>query len=178
ELRLITEHATQKESGRKTSGILPVTVGFKTNLLQEKGIIPLTSFLGHLTLPHTGRKEFHTTYAAPAFRFAMQHTLSANITLAYNLGAEWDGESPAETYIYSLTNGISISKTLGIYGEFYGYFPTQEKANHFFDCGVTYLINNNCIADFSGGFRLTGNELKNYIALGFSFRADTRGNKR
>ncbi len=170
ELRLITELVSEKTNGNKITGFIPITIGFKTSLFEEKGFIPKTSFIGHITTSEIGSKEFHRKYIAPSFRFTMQHTLTNEISLAYNLGAEWNGENSEHSYIYTFTTGFSLTDKIGCYTELYGYLPTQNKGDHRFDCGFTYLINNDFMADISGGLGLTENAPKNYISLGLSYR--------
>jgi Putative MetA-pathway of phenol degradation len=171
ELRLITEIISEKAENYPTiMGLTPITIGFKTNIAKEKGLLPLVSFIGHLAIPHWASKAFQTRYFAPSFRFTMQHTLSEKFTLAYNLGAEWDGETPLSTFIYTLTSGYSITGKLGVYLEFYGFAPQQQTPDHRFDGGFTFLINPNVMLDVSGGFGLTENAPKNYLSLGFSYR--------
>lgn len=170
EFRLITEFTTEKIYGKKLSGLQPVTVGFKINIAKEKGLLPTTSFIGHLTFPLLAAQSFKATYYAPAFRFTMQHTLSKKLSLSYNLGAEWDGESAVPTFIYTLTSGYSISEKLGAYIEVYGFAPQKLIADHRFDCGITYLLKTNILVDVSGGFGVSDNAPDYYAALGFSFR--------
>lgn len=170
ELRIITELISRKIANVTQTGLMPITVGFKTALLQEKGIVPKTSFIGHITTSNVGSKQFYTKYIAPAFRFVMQHTLSQKMSLSYNLGAEWDGENAAQTYLYTVTTGASFNDKLGGYVELYGFLPKDEKAEHSFDGGLTYLINNDLMIDLSGGFGVTPNAPKHYIALGLSYR--------
>lgn len=176
ELRLITELVTEKNDSFNTTGLLPVTLGFKTKLLEEKGLIPKTSFIGHVTTSGVGSKNFHTTYIAPSFRFTMQHTLSQKLSLAYNLGAEWDGETARPTYIYTLTTGISLSEKLGSFVELYGFAPVSDKADHRFDGGLTYLVCNNCMIDISGGIGLTENAPDYFVSLGVSCRFSVKEN--
>jgi hypothetical protein len=76
ELRLITEIVSEKTNGNINLGFSPITIGFKTSLFEEKGIIPKASFIGHITTSNIGSKEFQTQYIAPSFRFTMQHTLT------------------------------------------------------------------------------------------------------
>jgi hypothetical protein len=173
ELRLITEFVSEKVNKKTFKGILPITLGFKTSLFEEKGIVPKTSFIGHITTSKIGNEKFQTKYIAPSFRFTMQHTLTNKISLAYNLGAEWDGENAGHTYIYTLTTGFSLSEKTGCYTEIYGFLPNDNKADHRFDCGLTYLINNNLMTDISGGFGLSDNAAKNYISFGLSYRFKT-----
>lgn len=171
ELRLITEIISEKAENHPTRvGLTPITIGFKTNIAKEKGVLPLVSFIGHLAIPNWASKAFQTQYFAPSFRFTMQHTLSEKFTLAYNLGAEWDGETPTTTFIYTLTSGCSITSKLGVYLELYGFTPQQQAPDHRFDGGFTFLINQNVMVDVSGGFGLSENAPSNYLSLGFSYR--------
>jgi hypothetical protein len=171
EFRLITEIMSENAINQPNSiGLTPITVGFKTKLADENGVFPLMSFIGHLGIPSWASPEFKTNYFAPNFRFTMQHTLSEKLILAYNLGAEWDGETPNTTFIYTLTSGFSVTKKLGVYLELYGFAPQKLSADHRFDGGFTYLINPNIMVDVSGGFGLTDNAPLYYFSLGFSYR--------
>ncbi|WP_333599098.1 transporter [Flavobacterium sp.] len=170
ELRLITEFVSEKINAEKLSGFTPVLLGFKVSLCEEKGIFPKTSFIGHLSLPNAASSNYKTDYMAPEFRFTMQHSLSEKLSLGYNLGCEWDGFTPAPTYIYTLTTGYSITENLGSYVELFGFAPQDDSANHNLDGGVTYLITDNFMVDLSSGVGLTDNAPDHYFALGFSFR--------
>ena len=101
ELRLISEFTTHTDNSISTNGINPIKIGFKTRLFEEKGIIPVISFIAHLVILASGSKEFQTNYFAPSFRFTMKHTLTDKISLGYNWGAEWDGETP-EPHLFIL----------------------------------------------------------------------------
>lgn len=171
ELRLITEYASIKQNNRNTiSGLAPITIGFKTSLLEEDGIVPKTSFIGHITTAKWGSKNLTTNYIAPSFRFVMQHTISPKVCLAYNLGAEWNGQTAMQTYIYTLTTGITLTEKLGCYAELYGFVKPTLVGDHRCDGGFTYLLTNDIIADISAGVGTYNSELKNYIALGLSYR--------
>lgn len=170
EVRLITEFVSENINNEKSSGFTPVLIGFKVRLCEEKGIVPKTSFIGHIGLPNAASSKYKTNFVAPEFRFTMQHTLSDKFSLSYNLGCEWDGMTPETTFIYTLTTGYSINKTLGCYAEFFGFMPETNKANHSFDGGFTYLINPNFMLDLSSGIGITENAPEHYIAFGFSFR--------
>jgi hypothetical protein len=170
ELRLITEFLSDEINKEKIKGFTPVYLGFKVKLVDEKGIVPKTSFIGHISLPNASSKEFKTEFFAPEFRFVMQHTLSEKISFSYNLGAEWDGFSAEPTFIYTNAIGYSITEKLGSYIEIFGFIPQKENSNHSFDGGITYLINPNFMLDLSSGIGISKNAPKNYFAFGFSFR--------
>jgi hypothetical protein len=170
ELRLITEFVLEEINNEKLNGFTPIFIGFKVKMTDENGIIPKTSFIAHIGLPKAASSNYKADYLAPEFRFTMQHTLSEKLNLGYNLGAEWDGILIQPTYIYTLTTGYSITEKLGSYIELYGFLSQNEKANHNFDGGFTYLINNNFMLDLSSSIGITNNAPKHYFAFGFSFR--------
>ncbi len=170
ELRLITE-LTSLNSGK--IGLLPLTFGFKLNLLKEKGILPTTSLITHLASSNLGSRNYQSTYLAPSFRFTMQHTLSKKATLGYNIGEEWNGETPDPTFIYTLTIGYSLPSNFGSYIEMYGTKPHQQNFEHKFDGGITYLVGQNLLFDISGSIGLSKIHPSNYISLGCSFRFNT-----
>jgi hypothetical protein len=170
ELRLITEYAFDKNDSGNISGIYPVLIGFKARLFEEKGIIPITSFIGHIGIPKLASPEFKANYYFPEFRFTMQHTISKKQSLSYNIGAEWNGETAEPSFVYTLTTGYSITDRIGGYIELYGSVPQIEKPDHRFDAGLTYLFNPNHQLDISGGFGLSETSSKHFISLGYSFR--------
>ena len=172
ELRLIPEYVTSYAQAEKFSGITPLTVGFKVKLAGEKGIFPMVSFIGHLGIPDIASKKFKTEWYAPSFRFTMQHTLSDNLSLGYNVGAEWDGESPQPAFIYTLTTGYSISKKLCAFIELYGFLIQKSTGDHRIDAGLTYLIKNNMAADISGGIGINKYAPAFFIAAGYSIRLE------
>jgi hypothetical protein len=174
ELRLITERVSEKVVNDTKTGLTPITVGFKVKIMEEKGILPKTSFIGHLTIPMLASKALRTDFYAPSFRFTMQHTLSDRSTLAYNLGAEWDGTSPEPTAIYTLTTGFGLTEKLGAYVELYGFAPQNQSADHRFDGGLTYLVSNHVMMDVSGGIGLSQNAPSYFVSLGVSYRFRVR----
>src|SRR6185436_4090262 len=99
EFRLITEFVSVETpiiipSGNDIiSGLQPIQVGGKVALWEEKGLLPKTGLLFHVAPSKLGSKKFQTSKWAPSLRFSFQNSLSENVGLGYNLGAEWDGES-------------------------------------------------------------------------------------
>jgi len=167
ELRLITEI---NSSNSVNAGLVPVLIGFKQRLAEEKGAMPMISFIGHLSLPFASSKKFETSRYAPEFRFTLQHTLSEKISLGYNLGMEWNGEDSNPDYIYTLTTGYSLTSKAGFFVELYGYLNKLNAADHRFDAGFTYLLSRNFMLDVSGGFGITRLSPKHFLSMGFSFR--------
>jgi hypothetical protein len=174
DLRLITGVVTTQLDKEKITGLIPLTIGFKLNFLKEKGLIPQTAFLAHLTFPTLASAKYKLNYYAPSFKFAMQHTLSKKLTLGYNLGALWNGVTTKPIFLYTLTTGISLTEKLDGYIEIYGFAPQHETAQHSTDTGLSYLLTQNISLDISGGYGITQNAPKYFMALGFSFRVNTQ----
>jgi hypothetical protein len=170
EIRLITEYLTNKNEFSNLNGIAPLKIGIKTKLIDEEGIIPTTAFIGHLTLPKLASRGFQQEHYTSDFRFAMQHTISENQTINYNLGAEWNDQNPSATFLYTLTTAYSLSHKIAAYIEFYGFIAQITKPDHRLDGGFTYLINTNRQLDVSAGIGLSNTSPNYFISLGYSFR--------
>lgn len=173
EVRILTEYINiQLDPNPKVDGLLPIQVGFKSKLLDQKGIVPQASFIGHLSLPGLASEQFQQTYFAPSLRLAFLHDIHDRFTVSYNVGAEWDGETPRPDFIYTFSLSAGLVAGFGVYAEIYGDVPQQlEDDNKLrFDAGLTYLITNDIQADVSGGIGLTENAPEKYIAIGLSYR--------
>lgn len=180
EFRLITEFISQEtpliipDGNDFISGILPVQLGGKIGLTEEKGILPKTSFIFHVAAPKIASKKFRASKWAPNFRFTMQNTLSENIGLGYNLGAEWDGESNTPAFIYTIAPGFNIGKNWYGYIEAFGSVKKNEKPEHAIDGGIACYFSDNSKIDFSAGYGLSDAAVDWYVAIGYSFRLSVR----
>lgn len=179
EFRLITTLVSQElpltipKGNDYETGLLPVQVGGKVFLFEEKGLIPKTSLIFHVAPKKWGSKKFHYTKWAPNFRFVMQNTLSNTVGLGYNLGAEWDGSSNMPAWIYTFAPGFNIGKKWYGYVEAFGAVKKGDLPEHALDAGIAYYFNDDNKIDLSSGFALTGNATDWYGAIGFSFRFNT-----
>jgi hypothetical protein len=163
EIRLITEVVSYHFLSERNTGLTPVEVGLKTNLIQESGVVPTISFIGYVSIPEFASKGFKNNYSHPRFRFAFEHTLSDKFSLGYNLGMEWTG-GPEANVIFTLTGAYTISDKVGMFLEIY-----DSDEYPWFDGGLTYLITNDFLLDFSSGIGF--NRSYNYfVGIGASVR--------
>jgi Putative MetA-pathway of phenol degradation len=176
ELRLITEFVSAETpliipAGNDfITGLLPVQIGGKVSFWEEKGLRPKTSLIFHVAVPKAASKKFHATKWAPNFRFTMQNSLSDNIGLGYNLGAEWDGESNTPYWIYTFAPGFNLGKKGYFYCEAFGAIRKNETPQHSLDAGFGYYVNDDFKLDISSGFGISKAATDNYVAIGCSFR--------
>jgi hypothetical protein len=183
EFRLITEFVsveaplTIPDGNEIKTGILPIKIGGKIALWEEKGLVPKTSVIFHIAPSNIGSKKFYTSKWSPNFLFTMQHTLSENIGLGYNLGFEFDGESGSPFWVYTVSPGFNIGKSWYAYIELFGVVKDNDLPHHNVDGGIAYYFSDNTKLDFSSGVGLTDNATDWYGAMGFSFRFSTKKKK-
>jgi hypothetical protein len=162
--------------GRSTSsdittaqGLGPVSIGMKIKLADERGIWPQTSIISHINL-RSGDIKFKPSYTSNDITLACAHELNERLSITYNAGVKWDGESPVATSLYALSFAFNVTGKLSIFAESYGFFPEKSKPEHRMDAGITYKINPLFQWDFSGGLGLSQNAPDNFISTGLSIR--------
>ncbi len=174
ELRFISEYLGQhtrlsETQNTKIKGFSPLALGVKIKIADEKGFLPQAAFIGHINLK-SGSQEFAPSYTAADFRFTFAHTLSEKFALSYNLGAEWDGETPEASFLYTLSVGYLLTPKAGLFIEGYSFFPENNKADNRVDAGFTYKITPIVQFDVSGGIGLSKNSPDYFLSTGISFR--------
>ncbi len=173
EFRVLTEYINITHNGQANiDGLLPIQVGFKTKLFNQHGMIPKAAAIGFLSLPGIASKQFQTTYFAPSMRLAFEHEVSNIFSIAYNVGAEWNGEDARPDFLYTFSLQLNMFRRLGAYIEAYGNVPQQRENEfqHRLDGGLTYMVSNDVVVDVSGGIGLSDNAPERYVAVGFSYR--------
>jgi len=78
-------------------------------------------------------------------------------------------DRPDAAYVYTFLYGISVSESIGVYAELYGDLPENNGANHFWNSGITDLIQNNIQLDASIGQGITTAQ-DILVSAGASFR--------
>lgn len=177
ELRMINEYEKWGNSRRlfkDTFNFLPLQLGFKVNLVHAKGIIPEISLIAH-----TGFNRIASEFArggsffSPNFSFAFQNSITEDFAIGYNFGADWENTYDPPTWFYTFSPGFNLGENWYAYIEAFG-FLRKYYPEHSLDGGIAYYINDNMKVDASAGFGISPHALKNYVALGFSFRFKTK----
>ncbi len=152
-----------------TSGFSPLLLGMKVEIIEEKGLRPDIGLLLHLNLPFLASTDYRPETTGANFLFSFAHTISEKSSIGYNIGAQWGDDSPELSYLYSLACGYSFTDKFGVYAEVYGDLPEDNRANHLWDAGLTYLLQNNIQLDTTIGKSFTpGQDL--LLSAGMSIR--------
>ena len=178
ELRLETVFLSSYEQripeSKWITGFLPVEIGVKALITEEKKIVPKTSFILHLGIPGLASPAFKIDQVAPSFRFTMQKTINSHLSIGTNLGAAWDGFQSIPLWLYTFSPGFNVGKNWYMYVEAFGFILKNELPQHNLDGGIAYYLTNDLKLDISGGFGISEAAPKNYFALGISFRINTK----
>ena len=161
--------ANGQEFENTLNGFSTLLLGVKVGITEEKGWLPEIGLLGHLNLPFFAGQDYRPETTGADFRFSFAHTLSDKSSFSYNLGAEWENDSPELAYVYTIVYGLSLSGKVGFYAELYGDLPEDSSANHLWDTGFTYLAQPNLQFDVTVG---TGINIDQKLLLsgGVSYR--------
>lgn len=152
-----------------TSGLSPLLLGVKIDIAEEKGAMPEIALIGHVFPLFSASKDFRPESTGIDFRFSLSHTLSEKSSIGYNIGGQWGDDSAEAAAVYTVAYGYSITDAFGFYAELYGDMPEDSSANHYWDAGLTYLVNNDLQLDIYAGTSITkGQDL--LFGLGASFR--------
>ena len=146
-------------------------VGFKWALIEPSGLKPRTSVILHYNWDHQNRDFSEKNLRGHSIGdvvFLMQNDLSERFGIGYNVGTEFHSNGSFEG-IYRVAPNMLIGKKGYAYVEVFGRFPASEYADHSYDAGFAYYLNEDVKLDVSAGQSFTRPE-EYYFALGISFR--------
>ena len=164
------ENSEVSEKNVDKSGMIPLIVGFKWNFLYGDGPLPTMALLSHINIPKAASKDYSDGDVMHNIVIAGSWPLSKVFSLGFNFGwridwAEYDFET-----LYTTSLSASITKWMGAFVEFYGFFPTGEYADHRFDMGLTFPVRHNLQFDISGGVGISDNSPDGFGSIGFAWR--------
>lgn len=165
-------HVQTKEDSHDSteSGLGPLTAGFKVLITKEKGIRPAISILGSITFRHLGDEVFSPTYSYPIGKLLCLHSITKKLSLGYNIGFAYNGETADGFFIYAAYLGYYITNKLWSFGEVYGNFDHGDAPNNRGDAGLSYLIRKNLQVDLSAGIAFDRDIDSFFASAGVSWR--------
>lgn len=153
-------------------GLIPVSIGFKANLWEEKGVIPEFAVIGRVQLKNLSSKESKLTKNIPMVRLAFQNNLSPLFVLGYNLGVQWN-EFENPSYVISSSLNFNLSQKTTLYAELFNETSDASFFNPIADLGAMVLVSKELIIDASFGKYLNQSEGSTYYyTLGLTTRLD------
>jgi hypothetical protein len=167
---LISESQKQYSSNEFQYGLRPVEFGFKAKLLEEKGILPTTTFYTQVGIPTFASEDHQTPHAIPRIKLLFENQFAQKFHLNYNVGAEWNGEDTKPRWMYSIDQEIELSKKWEVFIETFAYLQQGEAAQHHIDGGFSFFPNTHLKLDVYAGKGISKEAPDYFISAGFSFR--------
>ena len=170
----------------RNTGVSPLTIGFKYNLLEESDRTPQTTWLSHVSFPQVAFGDYRAvTQANTVFheqRLMLEKGITSKFGLATNIGVS-GALNGTSGYInegmFSLAAGYDLGNDWGVYLEYFTNWElVQMQLFHtpFIDGGITKLLSNDLQLDIYAGYDIseitgTGNATTGFIAgAGISYR--------
>ena len=173
ELRLSGDFTKTKfdDNGLKSSisGFGAVNLGTKFFFFKGTKFLPQTGLFINVAIPKTGKEEYQVSNLAPSAYLLFQNNLNDNLSLTYNFGLEWDGETNEPATFFAIALGYSINDKLSTYIENYGTFYSGSNS-FYFDTGVAFLLTKKLQLDFYTGMDLTGIKKEMQLNIGIAWQ--------
>ncbi len=150
-----------------------MSIGFKTQLLKQKGLIPNLSMIPAISLP-TGTGSKSTGDVDPEVRLAWNYSLSEKLSMYGVVLAA--GISDDEGRFFqsgaSLAAFYQFTPKIGGFLEYYGLYPSSRDSDcqHNLDFGPVFLIKDNFQIDVRAGVGLNEEAPDFQAGIGFCYR--------
>ena len=154
-----------------SKGVFTESFGFKSHLFKERGALPRTAIIVqyHLNQDRRDQSELNPLpHSVGETILTFQNSLGGPWGIGYNFGAEYHSDGAVEG-IYRIAPNVNIGKRGYAYAEVFGRFPASEFADHSYDAGFAYYVNEDLKLDISAGQSFLHPE-DHYVAIGLSFR--------
>lgn len=176
ELRVITtnDKFTQDAQGGslaefEETGLTPITFSPKAEIFQQVNWVPQLSMAASISMPDVGATAFQNDKWNYGFRMLFEN--NNNLPWSASFGPDWD-DTREITWSYSFTSGLMANDKLGFFMEIYGSFANDIDSQHGIDGGLSYLLNDDLIADFIVGLPLNKYAADFLIGAGISWKTN------
>lgn len=139
EIRLQVEEQSIKEDGEKNSGLCPLVIGTKVKIFDGYKAVPKIGLLANLTIP-CGKDDFKADKPAPQLYLLFDNEVTEKISIGYNVGAEYDGDTHIPTTFAAICLGYAFTNNFCGFIENYNYFHCQHKPIWMTEFGVSWQV--------------------------------------
>lgn len=164
ELRITAEQGSRRNLyiSETVQGFYPLSIGFKSELLQEKTYVPALSLVGYFQLPFTNRGEEY--YWSPAV-FLIAEKKIEHIDLNVNVGPKQAAFSSEWSVQFSGDVKYEIDKHVNVFGEYFAQYDSH-RPQHNVDVGVQVFVSKSVELHLSGGSSIHYTPQNAFLSLG------------
>ena len=158
---------------RTTQDANDLTLGLKMKLFEQEGWRPHFGILAGVTVP-TAVGGGTSGDVDPSIVFLWAYDLTDDSALAGNIGIAVPTED-SHRFVQttaSLSYAFSLTEKWGAFAEYFGVYPSGDSGHdaHFFNAGLTYLVNKDFQWDVRVGAGLNDEADDFFTGIGFSKR--------
>jgi hypothetical protein len=176
ELRTAWNYAHESLNGSESAGAEDLYLGLKFGLTPQDGFLPEMAIVPQMTVP-TGARAFTADDVLPGvnwlYGWDVSDLIATGGSTQFNRAIdEGTGNSYTE-WAQSWTVGYSLAERLGGYTEWFAILPHSAdtaRSEHYFNGGLTFLINNDVQWDVRAGVGLNDAADDYFVGTGFSIR--------
>lgn len=165
----LSEKIQSSEEKITSSGLAGLMFGAKYNFTRGSNLIPDIGLLIHFFLP-AGAAEFKPPKVEPQAIFSASKSLNGNVSIATNLGIQFNSNEKLWENFYTLATGIALTEDIGAFVELYSELSKGTLPFFSAGTGLTYLLKDNLQLDISLGRGLFNNSESWFIGTGFSIQ--------
>ena len=151
EIRLGTDLLLGRETpaAAPAFGVTPLCFGLKAKFYEGSGVLPAVALLAQLSSPHIGTRDLLPQHLAPSMYLLFEHSLGERLSLGYNVGAEWDGDSARPACFLGLGLYLGITDSVGAFLESYNYLGAAGGNRYMTEFGLSWLVSRRVQLDLS-----------------------------
>lgn len=142
------------QSPKLAFGMSPLTIGTKIKVYDGTDILPSVGLLAEFHSPRLGSKDLLPSHLAPSMYILFENDINDWFYVCYNVGTEWDGDSPAPATFLSLCLGFCITESFGTFIESANYLYPGDDNQYLTEFGFTWLVSRRVQLDLSADLDL------------------------
>jgi hypothetical protein len=176
ELRLGYSATTGDIDGASVSGSEDLYLGIKIGLTAQRGLVPEMALLPQMTVPTgAGSLTADTTLGGLNLIYSWDVNCSLKVAGSTQFNREIDDGTAVQytEWAQSFAVNKSLTRTIGVYGEWYAFVPDGADTNrveHYVNGGLTKLFGNNVQWDVRAGAGVNDAADDFFIGTGLSVR--------
>jgi hypothetical protein len=169
ELRVASRQTWDKTDGNSFKGVSPISAGIKMHIVKQNGRLPETDILTNVVVPinPTASQSKNVGYE---LLLLFQNDFYPNTAINYNVGYIWDSNRGKSIFTASFCFNYLPTSRVGLFAEYFGYFPGELPDEHGLDGGITYLLRPKLQLDLSAGVSRLDEENNLFVSSGFTVR--------
>jgi hypothetical protein len=147
-----------------STGLQDMSIGAKYNFLSDEGK-PNISGLASISLP-VGDDAFSSDEVVPGLTILADHAIDETFSISSNLGYSFGVGNLDDSWLFTLTPGISINDNVGAYVGYAGMYYGDGFNDNWIEGGLTYGLESGAQLDVNFGYETEAEVF--FIGAGFA----------